>query len=122
MFILATTELNKVLPTILSRCQRHSFRRLDSETIAGRLSYVAGQEGITLEPDAAALLGRLADGGMRDGLSLLDQCASSEKVDTATVLHAMGLAGAVRTLSLADRILHRDVSGALGEYGTLWRP
>ena len=121
MFILATTELNKVLPTILSRCQRHSFRRLDSETIAGRLSYVARQEGITLEPDAAALLGRLADGGMRDGLSLLDQCASSEKVDTATVLHAMGLAGAVRTLSLADRILHRDVSGALGEYGTLWQ-
>ena len=121
MFILATTELNKVLPTILSRCQRHSFRRLDSETIAKRLAWVAEQEGITLEPEAARLLGRLADGGMRDGLSLLDQCASSEKVDTAAVLHAMGLAGAVRTLSLAERILRRDVSGALGQYGALWQ-
>ncbi|MBQ3275631.1 MAG: DNA polymerase III subunit gamma/tau [Oscillospiraceae bacterium] len=121
MFILATTELNKVLPTILSRCQRHSFRRLDSETIARRLAWVAEQEGITLEADAARLLGRLADGGMRDGLSLLDQCASSERVDTAAVLHGMGLAGAVRTLSLAESVLRRDVSGALSQFGALWQ-
>ena len=81
MFILATTELNKVLPTILSRCQRHSFRRLDGDTIAKRLAYVAEQEGINLTADAAQLLGRLADGGMRDGLSLLDQCSAVETVD-----------------------------------------
>ena len=121
MFILATTELNKVLPTILSRCQRHSFRRLDSETIAGRLAWVAEQEGITLEADAARLLGRLADGGMRDGLSLLDQCASSEVVDTAAVLHGMGLAGSIRTLSLAKSILEQDVSGTLDQFGALWQ-
>ena len=121
MFILATTELNKVLPTILSRCQRHSFRRLDSETIAERLCYVAREEGIELTADAAMLLGRLADGGMRDGLSLLDQCASSEKVDTETVLNAMGLAGSLRTQSLADCIIRRDTAAALEQYEALWR-
>lgn len=63
MFILASTELNKVLPTILSRCQRHSFRRLDSSVIAERLSWVAGQEGIRLDPQAARLLGRLGGTG-----------------------------------------------------------
>ena len=121
MFILATTELNKVLPTILSRCQRHSFRRLDSDTIAGRLSHVAQQEGIRLEDEAAQLLGRLADGGMRDGLSLLDQCASVETVDTAAVLNAMGLAGSYRTRALAECISDRNVSGALDQYEALWQ-
>ena len=121
MFILATTELNKVLPTILSRCQRHSFRRLDSETIAKRLGYVAREEGIELTPDAARLLGRLADGGMRDGLSLLDQCASSPLVDTDTVLNAMGLAGSYRTQALAERIVCRDTQFALEQYESLWQ-
>ena len=121
MFILATTELNKVLPTILSRCQRHSFRRLDSETIAKRLGYVAREEGIELTPDAARLLGRLADGGMRDGLSLLDQCASSHLVDTDTVLNAMGLAGSYRTQALAERIACRDTQSALEQFESLWQ-
>ncbi|MBQ7737760.1 MAG: DNA polymerase III subunit gamma/tau [Oscillospiraceae bacterium] len=121
MFILATTELNKVLPTILSRCQRHSFRRLDSETIARRLAWVAGQEGIGLEEDAARLLGRMADGGMRDGLSLLDQCASRETVTVETVMHSMGLAGATRTLSLVSSAADGDVSSALEQYEALWQ-
>ena len=121
MFILATTELQKVLPTILSRCQRHSFRRLDPDTIAGRLLYVAEKEGIRLEPDAAQLLGRLAEGGMRDGLSLLDQCNSSRVVDTETVLHAMGLAGSLRIRRLADAICRRDASEALEQFGSLWQ-
>ena len=121
MFILATTELNKVLPTILSRCQRHSFRRLDSATIAGRLAYVASCEGIRLVSSAAELLGRLADGGMRDGLSLLDQCSGAEVIDTAAVLSAMGLAGTYRTRELASTLLSHDVSGALEQYGSLWR-
>ncbi len=120
MFILATTELNKVLPTILSRCQRHSFRRLDSGTIAGRLAYVAQQEGIELTPDAAQLLGRLADGGMRDGLSLLDQCATGQKVDTDTVLHSMGLAGSYRIRELSGSIVRRDIAAALSQYEALW--
>ena len=121
MFILATTELNKVLPTILSRCQRHSFRRLDSNTIAKRLAYVAEQEGINLTADAAQLLGRLADGGMRDGLSLLDQCSAAETVDTAAVLNAMGLAGTLRTQSIADAVLAGNTEDALTQFESLWQ-
>ncbi len=121
MFILATTELNKVLPTILSRCQRHSFRRLDGDTIAKRLAYVAEQEGINLTADAAQLLGRLADGGMRDGLSLLDQCSAAETVDTAAVLNAMGLAGTLRTQSIADAVLTGNTEDALTQFESLWQ-
>ena len=121
MFILATTELNKVLPTILSRCQRHSFRRLDGDTIAKRLAYVAEQEGINLTADAAQLLGRLADGGMRDGLSLLDQCSAVETVDTAAVLSAMGLAGTLRTRSIAEAVLAGNTEEALTQFESLWQ-
>ena len=121
MFILATTELNKVLPTILSRCQRHSFRRLDGDTIAKRLAYVAEQEGINLTADAAQLLGRLADGGMRDGLSLLDQCSAVETVDAAAVLSAMGLAGTLRTQSIADAVLAGNTEEALTQFESLWQ-
>ena len=77
LFILATTELHKVPATILSRCQRFSFRRISQEDIAARLQYVAYQENIDLDDGAARILARMADGGMRDGLSLLDQCASA---------------------------------------------
>ena len=84
MFILATTELNKVPATILSRCQRFAFRRPTAEDITGRINYVAYQEGIDITAEAAELLGRLADGAFRDGLSLLDQCASAS-VGTLTV-------------------------------------
>ena len=77
LFILATTELHKVPATILSRCQRFSFRRLLPEDIVDRLNYIAYQEHIELEADGAAFLARLADGGMRDAVSLLDQCASA---------------------------------------------
>ncbi len=121
MFILATTELHKVLPTILSRCQRHSFRRLDGDTIAKRLAYVAEQESINLTADAAQLLGRLADGGMRDGLSLLDQCSAAETVDTAAVLNAMGLAGTLRTQSIADAVLAGNTEEALTQFESLWQ-
>ena len=121
MFILATTELNKVLPTILSRCQRHSFRRLDGDTIAKRLAYVAEQEGINLTADAAQLLGRLADGGMRDGLSLLDQCSAVETVDAAAVRSAMGLAGTLRTQSIAEAVLAGNTEEALTQFESLWQ-
>ena len=121
MFILATTELNKVLPTILSRCQRHSFRRLDAATISGRLMDVASREGIRLEQNAADLLGRLADGGMRDGLSLLDQCSGKDIVDEQAVLSAMGLAGTLRTRQLAETVISHDTQSALEQYGALWR-
>lgn len=121
MFILATTELNKVLPTILSRCQRHSFKRLTGEIVAGRLMQVANWEGIALDTDAAALLGRLADGAMRDGLSLLDQCSGCEVVNTETVLNAMGLTGAYRTRELCECIAAQDVQTALAQFTRLWQ-
>ena len=95
LFILATPELHKVPATILSRCQRFSFRRISQEDIAARLQYVANQEKIDLDHSAAKVLARLADGGMRDGLSLLDQCASATAGElTAEKVYAcLGIAG-----------------------------
>ena len=114
MFILATTELHKVPATILSRCQRFSFKRIIPRDIAGRLEYVAAQEGIGLTADGAELLSRLADGALRDGLSLLDQCAAAGgTVDSRAVLEALGLAGNLQTAQLLERILARDAKAAL---------
>ena len=114
MFILATTELHKVPATILSRCQRFSFKRISPEDIAHRLSYVSVQEGIDLTPDGAELLSRLADGALRDGLSLLDQCASvGGRIDSAAVLDVLGLAGNLQTAQLLEDVLQRDSQSAL---------
>lgn len=114
MFILATTELHKVPATILSRCQRYSFKRITPADIAKRLNYVAAQEKIDLTPDGAEILARLADGALRDGLSLLDQCAGSGgTVDSATVLDVLGLAGNLQTAQLLEHILKRDAKEAL---------
>ncbi|MCD7748477.1 MAG: DNA polymerase III subunit gamma/tau [Oscillospiraceae bacterium] len=121
MFILCTTELHKVLPTIVSRCQRHSFKRIEPEAIAGRLAYVAEQEGLTLEPEAGALLARLADGGMRDALSLLDQCAATEHICSQEVLSAMGLAGSQRTAELLDAVCAGSSEKALTTFNALWK-
>ncbi len=114
MFILATTELHKVPATILSRCQRFSFRRIRPEDVARRLRYVAEQEAIDLRPDGAEVLSRLADGALRDGLSLLDQCAAGGgTIDAAAVLDVLGLAGNLQTARLMELILSRDAQGAL---------
>ncbi len=121
MFILATTELRKVPATILSRCQRYSFRRLDSSVIAKRLDHVAAQESMKLTKDASSLLSRLADGAMRDGLSLLDQCSGSEVIDPDTVLLAMGLAGSRRIAQLLGAIADHDAKTALDHFAELWR-
>ena len=114
MFILATTELHKVPATILSRCQRFSFKRITPQDICQRLGYVASQEGIDLTADGAELLSRLADGALRDALSLLDQCAAAGgTIDTATVLDALGLAGNLQTAELMGHILNGDAQSAL---------
>jgi len=113
IFILATTELHKVPATILSRCQRFSFKRLSVETIAARLSLVAEKENITLSEEAAEKLASLADGSMRDGLSLLDQCASDPNIDLAHVLDTIGLTGQAQLLELADAIADRNSTSAL---------
>ncbi len=122
MFILATTELHKVPATIKSRCQQFAFKRISPRTIAGRLSQVAEAEGIGLDPAAAELLARLADGGLRDGLSLLDQCAGGGgTVTEETVLEVLGLAGNRRTAALMERIAREDTPGALTELDGLYR-
>ena len=115
MFILATTELHKVPATILSRCQRFAFRRILPREIEERLRCIAGQEGIDLQADGAELLAHIADGALRDALSLLDQCAAAGgTIDSAAVLDALGLAGNLQTAQLMDCVLRRDTKAALG--------
>ena len=122
LFILATTELQKVPATILSRCQRYSFRRLRAEDIADRLQSVAYQEKIDLEEDAAVLLSHLADGGLRDGLSLLDQCASASQgaVTRDAVCAVLGLAGEQKTGDLLEAIAKSDAAAALTIFSDLY--
>lgn len=120
-FILATTEVHKILPTILSRCQRFDFRRIMPEDIAARLKYIAGEEGITLTDDAASLIARIADGGMRDALSLLDQCiAYSENVDVGTVSAAAGIAGRDYLFEIIDAVISHDAGKALSVVDNLY--
>lgn len=115
LFILATTELHKVPSTILSRCQRFSFRRIGQEDIAARLQYVAYQENIALEDSAARVIARLADGGMRDGLSLLDQCASATSGDLTAerVYTCLGIAGIQECGKLMTYIAQHNSAKAL---------
>ena len=121
MFILATTELHKVPATILSRCQRFSFKRILPGDIAQRLEYVAGQEGIDLTNDGAALLARLADGALRDALSLLDQCAvAGGTVDQQAVLDALGLAGNIKTAHIMNAVRRHDAEAALTTLSQLY--
>ena len=84
MFILATTELNEIPPTILSRCQRYEFRRIDDISIEAHINRVAKEENINIQPEAAALIAKLADGGMRDALSLLESCTAGNTNDCIT--------------------------------------
>lgn len=122
LFILATTELQKVPATILSRCQRFAFKRLQPEDIASRLNYIAYQEHIEVEPEAISLLSRLADGGMRDGVSLLDQCASAAggTVTLEGVYASLGLAGERKTAELMQAIAQKNTAQALQIFAGLY--
>lgn len=115
LFILATTELHKVPATILSRCQRFSFRRISQDDIAARLQYVAYQERIDMDDSAARVLARLADGAMRDGLSLLDQCASATEGELTAdrVYSCLGIAGIMECGKLMEYICNHDTGNAL---------
>ncbi len=114
IFILATTEVHKLPATILSRCQRFDFRRIDNEKICERLQYVAKNEGLTLTDDAATLIAAAADGGMRDALSILDLCASSSKsIDEKIVENVCAMAGDEYLLELCDCIKAQDTQKAL---------
>lgn len=115
IFILATTEVHKVPVTILSRCQRYDFARITAQDIAGRLTYVAEQEKIELEPNAAQLIGRLSDGAMRDALSVLDTCAGvSNAVDEALVRRMAGVTDRSYLFEISDAIAQQDSVAALG--------
>ena len=122
LFILATTELHKVPATILSRCQRFSFRRISQEDIAARLQYVAYQENIDLDDAAARVIARLADGGMRDGLSLLDQCASATtgELSAERVYACLGIAGERKCGELMGYIAEHDTKSALELFNRLY--
>ena len=122
LFILATTELHKVPATILSRCQRFAFRRIGQEEIAERLQYVAYQEGIDLDQAAARVLARLADGGMRDGLSLLDQCASATtgELSAQRVYDCLGIAGVRQIGQLMQHIANNDARNALALFNRFY--
>ncbi len=122
LFVLATTELHKVPATILSRCQRFSFRRISQEDIAARLQYVAYQEGIDMDEAAARVLARLADGGMRDGLSLLDQCASatSGELNAQQVYMCLGIAGISDCTMMMQAIAAQDTKAALSALNRIY--
>ncbi len=113
-FILATTEVHKIPQTILSRCQRFDFRRILPRDIADRLLYIAENEDFSLTPDAAMRIASLADGGMRDALSLLDQCAAfSDNIDSDTVANAAGVAGREYLFDIMKSVAQKDAAKAL---------
>ncbi len=114
LFILATTEVQKLPATILSRCQRFDFRRIPPEDIAARLMTVAKNENLQLTEDAALLIARVSDGALRDALSILDQCAGyNEPITITTVSNAAGLLGKDYLFELSDAILNGDSSSVL---------
>ena len=114
IFILATTEVHKLPSTILSRCQRFDFKRIPPEDMAVRLKEVAEKENLKLADDGAMLIARIADGAMRDALSLLDRCSSCEGViDSAAVASSAGLAGREYIFELCDCILEKNSAKAL---------
>ncbi|MGN1195201.1 MAG: DNA polymerase III subunit gamma/tau [Acutalibacteraceae bacterium] len=113
-FILATTEVHKIPATILSRCQRFDFKRVDSESMVNRMQFIAKEEGFTLDEEAALLIAKIADGGMRDALSVLDQCVSREKhITTETVCSVAGLTGRQHLFDLADAVSKEDAAACL---------
>ena len=120
IFILATTELQKVPATILSRCQRHNFRRIETAELSDYVAHIAGEEHFELTREAAELIARLAEGGVRDALSLLDQCSAHEKIDVDAVYATMGLAGKRRIEELLGHIVEHDTASALKAFSAMW--
>lgn len=122
IFILATTEVHKLPATILSRCQRFDFKRIQPETMSVRLKEVAGLEGLTLTDDAAVLIARIADGALRDGLSILDQCSGrSKNIDAQLVADVAGLAGREALYQLSECIYKKDSSAAMAVISGLYQ-
>ena len=109
IFILATTELHKLPATIVSRCQRFEFRRIATDILTSRIKFIAEQEGIAIEDDAARLIARYSQGGMRDSISLLELCASGgAKIDVSVVNETIGSAGRERMMAVANAIAEKN--------------
>ena len=120
IFILATTEIHKVPATILSRCQRYDFGRIKPEDIAARVSYVAAQEQLELTEGAAALIARLADGALRDALSILDTCAGvSTQIDEELVRRMAGVTDRSYLFRISDALHNKNATEALAEVAQL---
>ena len=120
IFILATTEIQKVPATILSRCQRYDFTRIGPEDIARRVEYIAGQEQLELTPEGAELIARLADGAMRDALSILDTCAGvTAKIDADVVRRMAGVTDRSYLFRISDAIEAQDGAAALAQLAQL---
>ncbi|MBQ8646584.1 MAG: DNA polymerase III subunit gamma/tau, partial [Oscillospiraceae bacterium] len=120
IFILATTEIHKVPATILSRCQRYDFSRIQPEDIAARLRYIAGEEQIELTEEAAQLVARLADGALRDALSILDTCAGvSMQVDAELVRRMSGVTDRGYLFELSTSIHACDTADVLAQVALL---
>ena len=116
LFILCTTELNKIPPTILSRCQRYEFKRIDINTLKRRLFYICEKENIILEDEAASLLAKMADGGMRDAISMLESCIASSETNVVTkeaVERQLGISDCQQVLSIFEALAKSDISTSL---------
>ena len=122
IFILATTEIQKVPATILSRCQRYDFTRIGPEDIARRVEYIAGEEKLELSPDGAELIARLADGALRDALSILDTCAGvTAKIDADVVRRMAGVTDRSYLFRISDALEAQDGATALAQLAQLRR-
>lgn len=120
IFILATTEIQKVPATILSRCQRYDFTRIGPEDIACRVEYIAGEEKLELSPDGAELIARLADGALRDALSILDTCAGvTAKIDADVVRRMAGVTDRSYLFRISDALEAQDGATALAQLAQL---
>ena len=120
IFILATTEIQKVPATILSRCQRYDFTRIGPEDIAHRVEYIAGEEHLELTPDGAELIARLADGALRDALSILDTCAGvTAKIDADVVRRMAGVTDRSYLFRISDALEAQDGAAALAQLARL---
>ena len=120
IFILATTEIQKVPATILSRCQRYDFTRIGPEDIARRVEYIASEEKLELSPDGAELIARLADGALRDALSILDTCAGvTAKIDADVVRRMAGVTDRSYLFRISDALEAQDGATALAQLAQL---
>ena len=120
IFILATTEIQTVPATILSRCQRYDFTRIGPEDIARRVEYIAGEEKLELSPDGAELIARLADGALRDALSILDTCAGvTAKIDADVVRRMAGVTDRSYLFRISDALEAQDGATALAQLAQL---